>query len=135
MYEKISKYFSSPFYVALFLVLLCVGGYYCYEKFYRETVHSSDTVGVPNPKKELERAISNQQEATRTVEQIHDRIGNVQEGIGKLEDSASRTEQLNRELVSEEQRAGELIEECQRILDVAGENVSAREKELKKREK
>lgn len=134
MYEKISKYFfSNSFFVALFLVLLCVGGYYCYTTFYGKTIHSSDTMGVPNPKKELERAISNQQETTRAVEQVHDRIGNVQEGIGKLEQSASRVEQINGELVSEEQRAGELIEECQRILDVAGENVSAREKELKKR--
>ena len=90
-------------------------------------------MGVPNPKKELERAISNQQETTRAVEQVHDRIGNVQEGIGKLEQSASRVGQVNEELVSEEQRAGELIEECQRILDDAGENVSAREKEFKKR--
>lgn len=135
MYEKISKYLFSPFFVVLFLVLFCFGGYYCYTTFYGKTIHSSDAVGVPNPKKELERAIGNQQETTRAVEQVHDRIGNVQEGIGKLEQSASRVEQINGELVSEEQRAGELIEECQRILDVAGENVSAREEELKKREK
>lgn len=132
MYEKISKYLFSPFFVILFLFLLCFGGYYCYTTFYGKTIHSSDTVGVPNPKKELERVISNQQETTRAVEQVHDRIGNVKEGIGKLEQSANRVEQINGELVSEEQRAGELIEECQRILDDAGENVSAREKELKK---
>lgn len=133
MYEKISKYLFSPFFIVLFFVLLCFGGYYCYTVFYGKTIHSSDTMGVPNPKKELERAIGNQQKTTRAVEQVHSRIGNVQEGIGKLEQSASRVEQINGELVSEEQRARELIEECQRILDDAGENVSAREKELKKR--
>lgn len=133
MYEKISKYLFSPFFVVLFFILLCFGGYYCYTAFYGKTIHSSDTMGVPNPKKELERAIGNQQETTRAVEQVRSRIGNVQEGIGKLEQSASRVEQINGELVSEEQRAGELIEECQRILDDAGKNVSAREKELKKR--
>lgn len=133
MYEKISKYFNNHWLIALFLVLLCFGGsYYCFAR-YRETVHSVDTVGVSNAKEELERAISNQQEATRTVEQIHNRIGNVQEGIGKLEDSVSRTEQFNRELIGEEQRAGELIEECQRILDTAGESVSEREREFKER--
>lgn len=133
MYEKISKYLFSSFLIVLFFVLLCFGGYYCYTTFYGKTIHSSDTVGVPNSKKELERAIGNQQETARVIEQVHDRIGNVQEGIGKLEQSASRVGQVNEELVSEEQRAGELIEECQRILDDAGENVSAREKEFKKR--
>lgn len=133
MYEKISKYLFSSFFVVLFFVLLCFGGYYCYTTFYGKTIHSSDTVGVPNSKKEFERAIGNQQETTRAVEQVYNRIGNVQEGIGKLEQSASRVEQINGELVSEEQRARELIEECQRILDDAGENVSAREEKTKKK--
>lgn len=133
MYEKISKYLFSSFFVVLFFVLLCFGGYYCYTTFYGKTIHSSDTVGVPNSKKELERAIGNQQETTRAVEQVYNRIGNVQEGIGKLEQSANRVEQINGELVSEEQRARELIEECQRILDDAGENVSAREEKTKKK--
>ena len=45
MYEKISKYLFSPFFIVLFLFLLCFGGYYYYTTFYGKSETS---------KKELE---------------------------------------------------------------------------------
>ena len=136
MYDFIKKVVGNAWFkyscYLLFILLLCFGSYYFGKK---SAVCNTDTTGVSKVDEELGRAINNQQETSRVTKLLYGRIESVREGIGKLEESVGRTEQFNKELVGEEQRAGELIRECQQILEGARNSSKQREEEINQSKK
>lgn len=77
----------------------------------------SDGKSVQQAEEQLERAERNQQETSAVVGEIADRVRDIQQGVDRVEKSTERVRQSLSELDGENDRAGDVVEECERILE------------------
>lgn len=86
----------------------------------------SDGISVQQVKGQLGRAKENQRELQKTADAIEGTVGSIRQEVSGAREEVGRAEQSLSDAESESQRAGELIDECERILDGAGKRVQAK---------
>ena len=84
----------------------------------------SDGISVQQIKEQLDGA--NQRELQKTADAIEGTVGSIRQEAGGAREEIGRAGQSLSDAESESQRAGELIDECQRILDGAGKRVQVK---------
>lgn len=83
----------------------------------------SDGEPVQQAAEQLERAERNQQETSAIIGEVADRVGDIQQRADRAETAAERVGQSLSELDGENQRAGAIIEECERMLESCGRRI------------
>ena len=86
----------------------------------------SDGISVQQIKEQLDGAKNNQRELQKTADAIEGTVGSIRQEAGGAREEIGRAGQSLSDAESESQRAGELIDECQRILDGAGKRVQSK---------
>ena len=86
----------------------------------------SDGISVQQIKDQLDGAKNNQRELQKTADAIEGTVGSIRQEAGGAREEIGRAGQSLSDAESESQRAGELIDECQRILDGAGKRVQVK---------
>ncbi len=86
----------------------------------------SDGATISEVKQQLDGAKNNQRELQKTADAIEGTVGNIRQEVSGVREEVGRTEQSLSDAENQSQRAGELIDECQRILDGAGKRVQAK---------
>lgn len=86
----------------------------------------SDGISVQQIKEQLDGAKNNQRELQKTADAIEGTVGSIRQEAGGAREEIGRAGQSLSDAESESQRAGELIDECQRILDGAGKRVQVK---------
>lgn len=86
----------------------------------------SDGISVQQIKEQLDGAKNNQRELQKTADAIEGTVGSIRQEAGGAREEIGRAGQSLSDTESESQRAGELIDECQRILDGAGKRVQVK---------
>lgn len=86
----------------------------------------SDGKSISEVKQQLDGAKNNQRELQKTADAIEGTVGSIRQEAGGAREEIGRAGQSLSDAESESQRAGELIDECQRILDGAGKRVQVK---------
>lgn len=86
----------------------------------------SDGATISEVKQQLDGAKNNQRELQKTADAIEGTVGSIRQEVSGAREEVGRAEQSLSDAESQSQRAGELIDECERILDGAGKRVQAK---------
>lgn len=86
----------------------------------------SDGATISEVKQQLDGAKNNQRELQKTADAIEGTVGNIRQEVSGAREEVGRAEQSLSDAENQSQRAGELIDECQRILDGAGKRVQTK---------
>lgn len=127
-YKNVQKIFNSNV-IFVVGVLLCFCLCWFAKRDGRNNGVCADREPIQQAEEQLNRARENQQETSRVVGEIADRARNIEQRVDRAEEATERARQSLLELNDENQRAGELVEECQRILSASRKRVQARKEE------
>lgn len=102
--------------IFIFAVLLLFGagfgcGYYCGANVY------DHSIGDGAAQRQLDQAQENQHAITDRAEDAAQRAGDIEDGIGRGQEAVNRAEESAGRIDSGLQEAGNIIEDCQRILE------------------
>lgn len=86
----------------------------------------SDGATISEVKQQLDGAKNNQRELQKTADAIEGTVGDIRQEVSGAREEVGRAEQSLSDAENQSQRAGELIDECQRILDGAGKRVQTK---------
>lgn len=86
----------------------------------------SDGATIQQAQKQLDGAKNNQRELQKTADAIEGTAGSIRQEVSGAREEVGRAEQSLRDVESKNNRAGELIDECERILDGAGKRVQTK---------
>lgn len=86
----------------------------------------SDGATISEVKQQLDGAKNNQRELQKTADAIEGTAGDIRQEVSGAREEVGRAEQSLSDAENQSQRAGELIDECQRILDGAGKRVQTK---------
>lgn len=86
----------------------------------------SDGATISEVKQQLDGAKNNQRELQKTADAIEGTVGDIRQEVSGARKEVGRAEQSLSDAENQSQRAGELIDECQRILDGAGKRVQTK---------
>ena len=86
----------------------------------------SDGATIPEVKQQLDGAKNNQRELQKTADAIEGTAGSIRQEVSGAREEVGRAEQSLSDAENQSQRAGELIDECERILDGAGKRVQVK---------
>ncbi|WP_293849217.1 hypothetical protein [uncultured Phascolarctobacterium sp.] len=86
----------------------------------------SDGATISEVKQQLDGAKNNQRELQKTADAIEGTVGDIRQEVSGAREEVGRAEQSLFDAENQSQRAGELIDECQRILDGAGKRVQTK---------
>lgn len=101
--------------------LLCWGSY----QYGKHAAAGNDNYseGIQQAGEQLERAERDQQETSAVIGEVADRVGDIQQRADRAETAAERARQSLSELDGENKRAGEIVEECERMLESCGRRI------------
>lgn len=85
-----------------------------------------DGATISEVKQQLDGAKNNQRELQKTADAIEGTVGDIKQEVSGAREEVGRAEQSLSDAENQSQRAGELIDECQRILDGAGKRVQTK---------
>lgn len=85
-----------------------------------------DGATIQQAQEQLNGAKNNQRELQKTADAIEGTAGSIRQEVSGAREEVGRAEQSLRDVESKNNRAGELIDECERILDGAGKRVQAK---------
>lgn len=86
----------------------------------------SDGATISEVKQQLDGAKNNQRELQKTADAIEGTAGDIRQEVSGAREEVGRAEQSLSDAENQSQRAGELIDECERILDGAGKRVQTK---------
>lgn len=86
----------------------------------------SDGATIQQTQKQLDGAKNNQRELQKTADTIEGTVGSIRQEVSGVREEVGRAEQSLSDAENQSQRAGELIDECERILDGAGKRVQVK---------
>ncbi len=86
----------------------------------------SDGATISEVKQQLDGAKNNQRELQKTADAIEGTAGSIRQEVSGAREEVGRAEQSLSDAENQSQRAGELIDECERILDGAGKRVQTK---------
>ena len=86
----------------------------------------SDGATISEVKQQLDGAKNNQRELQKTADAIEGTVGSIRQEVSGAREEVGRAEQSLSDAENQSQRAGELIDECKRILDGAGKRVQTK---------
>ena len=86
----------------------------------------SDGATIQQTQKQLDGAKNNQRELQKTADAIEGTVGSIRQEVSGAREEVGRAEQSLSDAENQSQRAGELIDECERILDGAGKRVQVK---------
>lgn len=86
----------------------------------------SDGATISEVKQQLDGAKNNQRELQKTADAIEGTVGDIRQEVSGAREEVGRAEQSLSDAENQSQRAGELIDECQCILDGAGKRVQTK---------
>ena len=86
----------------------------------------SDGATIQQTQKQLDGAKNNQRELQKTADAIDGTVGSIRQEVSGAREEGGRAEQSLSDAENQSQRAGELIDECERILDGAGKRVQVK---------
>lgn len=86
----------------------------------------SDGATISEVKQQLDGAKNNQRELQKTADAIEGTAGSIRQEVSGAREEVGRAEQSLSDAENQSQRAGELIDECERILDGAGKRVQVK---------
>ena len=124
MYEKIRNFFSSPVFIVIMVALLC---FYLYSLGKNSARSDIDLGRIPSASEQLGRAVKNQSELTGKSEQVKKSVENISGEVAPIRESVGESANTLQGLADENERAGELIAECQRVLGDARKRAEKRE--------
>lgn len=85
-----------------------------------------DGATIQQTQEQLDGAKNNQRELQKTTDAIEGTAGSIRQEVSGAREEVGRAEQSLSDAENQSQRAGELIDECQRILDGAGKRVQTK---------
>ena len=88
----------------------------------------SDGATIRQTQEQLDGAKNNQRELQKTADAIEGTVGSIRQEVSGAREEVGRAEQSLSDAENQSQRAGELIDECERILDGAGKRVQTKTK-------
>lgn len=125
---------KNAFYVgciAAFIVAVLVFTCYCWftSLYRRGDGVRSDGITVQEVERQLDRVSENQREIQNVAGEIEGTAGDIRQEVSGAREEVRGVGQSLSELESENDRAGELIAECQSILSGAGKRVQSKNQE------